>query len=150
VTDIRYTGVQPHFTVKGGAAALAFYRAAFGAEVMYQLTDPADGRLGHAEIRIGGSVLMLNDEYPDFGALSPDTLGGSPVMFAVTVSDAAAAMQRAVGAGATILRPVALQSHGNRMGVVLDPFGHRWSLIEPVEEVSADEMQRRWNEETGA
>jgi PhnB protein len=137
--------VQAHFTVKGGQAALEFYQKAFGAEVLYRLINPADGTLGHAEIRIGETVMMLNDEYPDFGAVSPDTLGGAPLQFVMHVDDADAAMAQAVAAGATMLRPVSLQFHGHKAGVLLDPFGHRWSLLQKVEEVSPAEMQRRWN-----
>jgi PhnB protein len=150
MADLRTIGIRPHFTVKDGRAALEFYRAAFGAEVLYSLTDPADGRLGHAEIRIGQSVLMLNDEYPDFGALAPDTIGGSPVSFYVEVTDADAAISRALAAGATLLRPAADQTHGDRSGMVLDPFGYRWSIGHKLEEVSAEDMQRRWNAETEA
>ena len=150
MTETSCTGVRPHFTVRDGRAALDFYAAAFGAELMYSLTDPSDGRLGHAEIRIGDSVLMLNDEYPDFGALAPDTIGGSPVSFYVEVADADAAIARALASGATLLRPAADQSYGDRSGMVLDPFGYRWSIGHKLEEVSAGEMQRRWDAETGA
>ncbi len=148
MSDVNFVGVTPHFTVSRGHEALDFYASAFGAKITYKLVDPSDRRLGHAEIVIGTTRMMLNDEYPDFGALSPDSFGGSPVQFAITVIDADAAMARAVAAGATVLRPVALQAHGDRMGVVTDPFGHRWSLVQEVESVSADEMQRRWNSET--
>lgn len=148
MADPGCIGVQPHFTVRDGRAALEFYRAAFGAEVLYQLTDPSDGRLGHAEIRIGQSILMLNDEYPDFGALAPDTIGGSAVSFYVEVADADATIARALAEGATLLRPAADQSYGHRSGMVLDPFGYRWSIGHKLEDVAADEMQRRWNAET--
>ncbi len=137
--------VQAHFTVKGGQAALDFYQAAFGAEVLYKLINPADGTLGHAEIRIGETVMMLNDEYPGFGALAPESIGGSPLQFVANVTDADAAMTRAVAAGAVQLRPVSLQFHGHKAGVLLDPFGHRWSLLEKVEDVPPAEMQRRWD-----
>jgi PhnB protein len=142
---MKVRSVQAHFTVKGGQAALAFYQAAFGAEVLYRLINPADGTLGHAEIRIGETVMMLNDEYPDFGAVSPDTLGGSPLQFVMNVDDADAAVARPVAAGATLLRPVSLQFHGHKAAVLMDPFGHRWSLLEKVEDVSPAEMQRRWD-----
>ncbi len=144
----NFIGVIAHFTVSRGLEALDFYASAFGARTLYKLVDPADGRLGHAEIVIGTTRMMLNDEYPDFGAHSPDMFGGSPVQFAISVTDADAAMAQAVAAGAIVLRPVALQSHGSRLGVVTDPFGHHWSLVQEVEAVSADEMQRRWNSET--
>jgi PhnB protein len=137
--------VQAHFTVKDAQAALAFYQAAFGAEVLYKLINPADGTIGHAEIRIGQTTLMMNDEYPDFGAVSPDTLGGSPMQFVAIVADADAAMAQALAAGATLPRPVNMQFYGNKAGMLLDPFGYRWSVQQEVEDVSPAEMQRRWD-----
>lgn len=150
MADQDFIGVQPHFAVKDGRAALDFYQMAFGAEVLFTLIDPSDGRLGHAEIRIGRSILMLNDEYPDFGALAPDTIGGSPVSFNIEVADADAAIARALTAGATLLRPASDQFYGHRSGMVLDPFGYRWALSHKVEEMSGKDMQARWNAETGA
>jgi PhnB protein len=137
--------VQAHFTVRGGQDALSFYEKAFGAEVLYRLINPADGSLGHAEMRIGDTVMMLNDEYTDFGAIAPDTLGGSPLQFVIMADDIEAAMAQAVAAGATLLRPISLQFHGHKAGVLMDPFGHRWSVLEKVEDVAPAEMQRRWD-----
>ena len=136
--------LTPYLIVKGAAAALDFYKQAFGAVEEMRLTDPA-GRIGHAEIRIGQSPLMLADEHPEFGALGPATLGGSPVTLHLEVADADAAADRAVAAGATLLRPVADQFHGNRSGMVADPFGHKWFLSAEIEAVSAEEMQRRYD-----
>jgi len=136
--------LRAHMTVHDGAAAIAFYAKAFGAIEQFRLTEPG-GRLGHAEIKIGDSVLMLNDEYPDFGARSPAATGGSPVAFHIAVPDADNAVAHAVEAGATLIRPVEDQFYGDRSGMVACPFGYRWSLAAPNEKVSPAEMQKRWN-----
>jgi PhnB protein len=137
--------LRAHATVHDAKAALAFYGKAFGAVELFRLVEPS-GRVGHAEIKIGDSVLMLNDEYPDFGARSPASVGGSPVAFRIEVPDADAAVARAVKAGATVVRPVQDEFYGDRMGMVACPFGYRWSLATPKEEVSPAEMQKRWTE----
>ncbi len=136
--------LRAHATVHDAKAAIAFYIKAFGAVELFRLVEPA-GRVGHAEIRIGDSVLMLNDEYPDFGAKSPASVGGSPVAFRIEVPDADAAVGRAVKAGATVVRPVQDEFYGDRMGMVACPFGYRWSLAAPKEQVSPAEMQKRWS-----
>ena len=143
VPETRQT-VSAYFTVRNGAAALDFYARAFGAEEIYRLTDTT-GRIGHAEIRIGNSVLMLSDEHPDFGALAPPTIGGSPVKFHITVDDADAFMTQAVEAGATMLRPLENQFYGMRSGMVADPFGHSWIIAAPLEEIGPEEIQRRYS-----
>ena len=135
--------LRAHATVHDAKAALAFYAKAFGAVEQFRLSEPS-GKVGHAEIRIGDSVLMLNDEYPDFGAKSPASVGGSPVAFRIEVPDADAAVERAVKAGATVVRPVQDEFYGDRMGMVACPFGYRWSLAMPKEQVSPAEMQKRW------
>lgn len=137
--------LRPHMTVHDGKAALAFYGKAFGAVEQFRLTEPGSGRIGHAEIRIGDSILMLNDEYPSFGARSPNSIGGSPVAFYVQVDDADKAVERAVAAGATLVRPVQDQFYGDRSGMVACPFGYRWFLSAPKEVVSPAEMQKRWS-----
>ena len=119
--------VQAHITVHDAKEAIAFYAKAFGAVESFRLTDPS-GRLGHAEIRIGNSVLMMNDEHPAFGAMSPASIGGSPVMFHIQVADADKAVDRAVKAGATLVRPVQDPFYGDRSGMVACPFGYRWFL----------------------
>jgi PhnB protein len=139
-------GLTPYITVKDAAAALDFYRDAFGAVEQFRLTAP-EGRIGHAEIRVGGSNLMLSDEWPDFGALSPATIGGSPVKLHLYVADADAVVAGAVAKGATLLRPVADQFYGDRSGMIADPFGHTWFIATQKEVVAPEEMQRRW---TGA
>ncbi|QQS12306.1 MAG: VOC family protein [Rhodospirillales bacterium] len=136
--------VAPHLVVKGGAEAIDFYKAAFGAEEIYRLVDPNDGRVGHAELRIGSSMIMLADEYPDFGALGPASIGGSPVKLHLSVPDVDAMVARAIAAGATLVRAVADEFHGNRMGTIADPFGHQWSIATQIERLTPAEMQRRW------
>lgn len=139
-----------YFIVKNAAQAISFYQAAFGAEEIFRMTDPADGRVGHAELRFGETVMMLADEYPDFGALSPDTIGGSPVTFHLATESADALLARSLAAGAVLLRPATNQSFGERVAQVLDPFGYRWMLSQTIETLVPEEMQRRWQEETSA
>lgn len=140
----------PYIVTKNAEAALDFYSAAFGAVEDFRLTDPGDGRIGHAEMDIGTSRLMLADEFPDFGALSPDTVGGTPVTLYLALDDVDAVVARAEKLGALVLRAPADQSFGERTATLLDPFGHRWMLAQKIEEVSPEEMQRRWENETGA
>jgi len=140
-----YNSVSIYITVKDAPEALDFYCRAFGAQQLYRLVGP-DGRIGHAEIRLGDSTVMLSDEYPEFGALSPVSVGGSPVKFYLAVEDADAFAAKAVAEGATLLRPVENQFHGNRSGLLADPFGHHWFVASRVEIVSPQEMQRRWDE----
>ncbi|HVQ09197.1 MAG TPA: VOC family protein [Allosphingosinicella sp.] len=137
--------LTPYLIVKGAPAALDFYTRAFGAKEELRLTNPT-GTIGHAHMTIGDSAFMLADEHPEFGALSPVTLGGSPITLHLTVADPDAAAQRAVDAGATLLRPVQDQFHGNRSGMVADPFGHKWALSAEIEKIDGEEMQRRYAE----
>ncbi|MFZ5779185.1 MAG: VOC family protein [Pseudomonadota bacterium] len=132
-----------HMTVHDADGAIAFYAKAFGATELFRLVEPS-GKVGHAEIRIGDSVVMLNDEYPDFGARSPAATGGSPVAFHIRVADADQAVERAVKAGATLVREVQDQFYGDRSGMVACPYGYRWFLAAAKETVSPEEMQRRW------
>ncbi|MET0385048.1 MAG: VOC family protein, partial [Polyangiales bacterium] len=108
----------------------------------YRLKEPS-GKIGHAELDIDGALLMLADEYPDFGALSPVTVGGTPVSLHLYVDDVDAVVKRAVDAGATVLRPLRDEFFGDRTATLSDPFGHRWHLATRKEEVSPEEMQRR-------
>ncbi|WP_396592979.1 VOC family protein [Brevundimonas sp. R86498] len=144
--------LSPYLAVKGAADAIDFYRQAFGAVERFRLIDPLDGRVGHAELMFGDTVVMLSDEYPDFGALAPDTIGGSPVKLHLEVDDAEAATARAVSFGAVVLRPVRDEFHGSRTAMVSCPFGYSWFLDQRIEDVSTDEMQARWaaSTETGA
>jgi len=132
-----------YLSVKGAAEAIAFYERAFGAKERYRLVGP-DGKIGHAELALGTSVVMLSDEYPDFGALSPHTVGGCPMKMHLVVADAEAAVARAVEAGAMLIRPVKVEFYGEKTGMVTDPFGFSWFLAEAVEQVTPEEMQRRW------
>ncbi|MCB1396892.1 MAG: VOC family protein [Rhodobacter sp.] len=140
----------PYLVVGDAAEAIEFYKAAFAADEQFRMTDPSDGRIGHAELRIGDAMIMLSDEYPDFGAIGPDTLGGSPVTLHLATENVDDDTARAAQAGATTLRAPTNQSFGERTALLLDPFGHRWMLSQTIEDVSPAEMQRRWNEETGA
>jgi PhnB protein len=134
--------VTPYLAIKNGADALEFYKKAFGATEVYKLMLP-DGRLGHAEIRLGDSVIMLADEFPEFGGKSPQTLGGSPVSIHLYVEDVDAFFARAVAAGASERKPVTDQFYGDRSGELEDPFGHLWWVATHKEDVPPDEMQRR-------
>ena len=144
-TQVR-TAITPYLIVKDAEAAIAFYIAAFGAEEQYRLTDPHTGKIGHADLKIGEAGLMLADEHPDFGAFSPPTVGGTPVNLHINVTDADETVDRAERAGATVLRPVKDQMHGERSGMIVDPFGHQWFVGTPIAEVSPEEMQARYDE----
>jgi len=134
----------PYLTVNDAAAAIEFYKKAFGAVEVMRLVGPGT-KIGHAEFRIGNALFMLADEFPDYGEFSPQSVGGSPVKLHMYVPDVDAAFQRAVEAGATVVRPVADQFYGDRSGQVKDPFGYRWILSTHREDVSAEEMERRMN-----
>jgi PhnB protein len=138
--------LSPYITVQNASSAIDFYVAAFGASEAFRLIDPADGRIGHAEVVIGGMTIMLSDEYPDFGALSPETVGGSPVKFQVYVDDVDAVFSSALALGASELRPVKDQFFGDRSGMLIDPFGHSWTVASKGDDVSPEEMQKRWDE----
>jgi PhnB protein len=136
-----YHAVTPYLIVKGGAKALDFYKRAFGATVAVRMDD--GDRIGHAEIKIGDSVVMLADEHPEMGHKSPQTLGGSPISLLLYVRNVDKAVEQAVAAGAKVVRPVADQFYGDRTGGVEDPFGHHWYLATHVEDVTPEEMKRR-------
>lgn len=137
-----YRGATPYLCIKDAARAIDFYAKAFGAKETMRMAQP-DGRIGHAEIRIGSAPIMLADEFPEIGFRSPKTLGGSPVNILVYVEDVDALAARAEAAGATVKRPVADQFYGDRVVVLEDPFGHGWSFATHIEDVSPDEMRRR-------
>jgi PhnB protein len=134
-----------HLVVSNGAEAIAFYKNAFSAEAFGVHYTP-DGKLMHAELKIGGAHLMLADEFPSFGSLSPKTLGGSAVVLNLYSGDVDALFDRAVKAGAMVTMPLANQFWGDRYGQVTDPFGHRWALGQHVEDVAPEEMERRAKE----
>lgn len=138
--------LTPYLAVHDGAAAVAFYSEAFGAVEESRFTGP-DGRIGHAELVIGTVRLFLSDEYPEVGAVSPRTLGGSAVALHLEVADVDAVHARAVAAGAEELRALADQPHGARQSSILDPFGHRWLLSQPTAAVSPAEVERRMGDD---
>lgn len=137
-----YHTLTPYLVIKGAAAALDFYARAFGAEEIMRLSGP-DGGVAHAEMKIGDSVFMLGDEFPDMGYVGPRALGGTPVSLMIYVDDVDAVFARALAAGAVEKRPVADQFYGDRTGVLEDPFGHVWSLATHQETLSVEEVQRR-------
>jgi PhnB protein len=139
-----YPRVTPYLCIDGGqaAAAIDFYAKVFGAAERMRMGGP-DGRIGHAEIAIGDGVVMLSDAMPEMNIVGPRTIGGTPVTISVYVEDVDATVDAAVGAGATVLRPVEDQFYGDRSGQFEDPFGHRWSVGTHVEDVAPEEMERR-------
>jgi PhnB protein len=137
--------VCPYLAVRGAARAIEFYQKVFGATEAFRLTDPS-GTIGHAEILIGQSRIMLADEAPAWGHLSPESVGGCPVKFHLAVDNVDEMVQRAIDAGAILLRPVADEFYGERMGMVTDPFGFSWHISTSKGEVRPEEIQRRWNE----
>jgi PhnB protein len=140
-----YHAVTPYLSIKGAADAIAFYKKAFGAEELFRMPMP-DGRLGHAELQIGDSRIMLADEMadvPEALARSPRTLGGVTSGLNVYVADADAVFKRAVEAGATVKRPLTNQFYGDRSGTIEDPFGHLWTIATHVEDLSPEEMEKR-------
>ena len=139
-----YHGLTPTLVVNDAAAAIDFYRRAFGAIELFRMPAPDGQKLWHAEIQIGDSRLMLSDEFPEMcGTQSPKALGGSPVGIHLYVEDADATVQRAVDAGASVVMPLTDMFWGDRFGGIVDPFGHRWSIATHVEDVSEEEIARR-------
>ena len=137
-----YHTVTPYLILSGAGDAIAFYKKALGAEEVMRLADPG-GKVHHAEIRIGDSRIMLADEHPELQALSPKTISGSPVSIHLYVEDVDRAVERAVTAGAKLLRPVADQFYGDRVGGIEDPFGYRWFIATHKEDLTMDEIRRR-------
>lgn len=135
--------LTPYLGVHDCAAAIEFYRRVFDAEETGPRFTAPDGRIGHAEITIGGSRIFISDEYPDIGALSPKRLGGSHAALHLEVPDADAAARRLVEAGATVLHAVADQADGERRGTFLDPFGYRWMIGQQGETLTKEQMQER-------
>ena len=140
-----YHTATPYLIIKGAAKAIDFYKEAFGATELFRLTAP-DGKLGHAEIKIGDSPIMMADEHPEMNALGPEAVGGSPITLLLYVEDVDAMFKQAIASGATEVRPVADQFYGDRSGIVKDPFGHTWSIATHVEDVSPEEIDKRMSE----
>ena len=143
-----YHSVTPYLIVSGASDAIAFYKKALGAQEVMRLADPG-GKVHHAEFKIGDSRIMLADEHPEIQALSPKTVGGSPVSIHLYVEDVDAAVERAVAAGAKLVRPVADQFYGDRVGGIEDPFGYRWFIATRKEDLTMDEIRRRAAAQSG-
>ncbi len=137
-----YHTATPYLIIKGAASAIEFYKKAFGATELMRMADPS-GRIGHAEIRIGDSPILLADEVPEMSYRSPQSLGGSPVSILLYVEDVDAVFSQAVAAGAKVERPVKDQFYGDRSGGVTDPFGHVWYIATHKEDISPEEMRKR-------
>lgn len=137
-----YPRITPYLCVGDAAAAIDFMVDVFDATERMRLTAP-DGKIGHAEVAIGDGLIMVSDEYPEMGVLGPKSIGGTAVTISVYVEDADATYAKAVAAGATAERPVETQFYGDRGGMFVDPFGHRWHVATHVEDVPPDEMARR-------
>ena len=137
-----YPRVTPYLHVDGASKAIDFYRTVFGAKERMRMAGP-DGRIGHAELEIGNSMIMVADEHPDMNIRGPKSVGGTPVTVLVYVEDVDRAFERALKAGAKELRPVQNQFYGDRSGQFEDPFGHQWNVATHVEDVPPDEMAKR-------
>jgi uncharacterized glyoxalase superfamily protein PhnB len=138
--------VFPYLRVHSAVDAIDFYSRAFGANELFRLAEPG-GRIGHAELRIGPATIMLSDEFPDHGVRGPRSLGGTTVVLHLHVDDVDRAFEQAVGAGASVVRPLKDQFYGERTATVRDPFGHEWLLGGTLEEMTPEEMQRRYTAE---
>ena len=141
IPDGYYTAT-PYLIVKGAASALDFYKQAFGAQELMRFPMP-DGKVGHAEIKIGNSPIMLADEFPEMGHKSPESLGGSPVSIMLYVPDVDKTFAQALKAGGKELQPLKDQFYGDRSGTLTDPFGHVWTVSTHKEDVSPEEMDKR-------
>jgi uncharacterized glyoxalase superfamily protein PhnB len=137
-----YRSLTPHLVLRDAAATMEFYKQAFGAEELARMPGPG-GKIMHAEMRIGDSKFMMNDEFPEMGARAPISIGGSPVNIHLYVPDADASFERAVAAGAKVKMPLADQFWGDRYGCVEDPSGHVWSIATHQEDLSSDQIAER-------
>ena len=141
-----YHTITPALTIRDAARAIEFYKEAFGAKQRGDIAKGPDGKVMHAELQIGDSVIMISDEMPEFGALSPQSTGGSSVQLHIYLNNVDAAFDRAVKAGATVTMPVMDQFWGDRYGTLKDPFGHKWSIATHVKDMSEEEMMRAMDE----
>ena len=137
-----YHTATPYLIVSGAAKAIDFYKKAFGAVEKFRMAQP-DGRVGHAEIQIGDSIIMMADEFPEMGARSAQSLGGSPVGILLYVDDVDQVFNQALAAGGKATRPLEDKFYGDRIGEVTDPFGHRWYVATHKEDVSPEEIRKR-------
>lgn len=140
-----YEGATPYLCCRDAARAIDFYNVAFGATEQMRVPMP-NGKIGHAELKIGRALIMLADEFPEFGFTSPQSLGGSPVLIHVYAEDVDAMAEQATAAGAIMVRPLEDEFYGDRICTIEDPFGHRWSFATHKEDLSPEEMQRRQEE----
>jgi len=137
--------LRVYLCFNNAAGAIEYYKEAFGAEELMRLAEP-DGKIGHAEIKIGEAVIMMSDEYPEYGALSPQTIGGSPMKLHLSVPDVDSFVAKAISLGANLVRPVEDQFYGDRSGHIKDPFGYTWVVATHQRDVPADELQKQFNE----
>jgi len=137
-----YHSITPYLIIKGAAEAIEYYKKSFGAVELFRMAAP-DGKIGHAEIKIGDSPIMLADEYPEMGFLSPKTLGGSPVGIMIYVPDVDTVYKQSLAAGGEEIKPLQDQFYGDRSGTLKDPFGHVWTIATHKEDVSEEEMKKR-------
>ena len=134
----------PYLRVKNAGKAIEFYTRAFGVTEKYRLTEPS-GRIGHCELDFGGTIVMLSEEYPELGFVGPQTIGGTSMSIHLHVDDCDAAIRRAVAEGAEVIREPSDAFYGERSGTVRDPFGHEWMIGHSIEDVTPEEMQRRYD-----
>ena len=137
-----YHSVTPYLIIKGAAAAIDYYKNVFGATELFRMAGP-DGKVGHAEIKIGDSPIMLADEHPEMGHIGPQTLGGTPVGIMIYVDDVDTMFNAAIAAGGQQVKPLENQFYGDRSGTLKDPFGHLWTVATHVEDVAPEEMEKR-------
>lgn len=137
-----YHSVTPYLIIKGAAEAIEYYKKAFGATELFRMAQD-DGRIGHAEVKIGDSPIMLADEFPEMKYLSPLSLGGTPVSLLIYVDDVDKIFPQAVSAGGEVQKPLQNQFYGDRSGTLKDPFGHVWTIATHVEDLSPEEMEKR-------
>jgi PhnB protein len=137
-----YTSITPYLYIRGASEAIEFYKRSFDAQEVFRLAGP-HGRIGHAELKIGNSVVMLADEHPEASVVGPQTLGGTSVGILLYVENVDEVVARAVAGGARIERPIQNQFYGDRSATLLDPYGHKWTLATHVEDVPPDEMEKR-------
>ena len=137
-----YHSVTPYLSIKGAAAAIDYYKEVFGATELFRMPGPG-GKIGHAEIKIGNSPIMLADEYPEMEFVSPQTLGGTPIGLMIYVDDVDTMFKQAIDKGGKEVKPLQNQFYGDRSGTLKDPFGHVWTIATHVEDVAPEEMERR-------
>jgi PhnB protein len=144
-----YNSVTPYLIIKGAAKAIDYYKKVFGATEVMRMAEPS-GRIGHAELKIGDSHIMLADENPQMGYRSAESIGASPVSMLIYIRDCDKVVEKAVAAGAKVLKPVQDQFYGDRSGFIQDPFGHFWGIATHIEDVSPQEMKQRMKKMTQA